>query len=113
MEGKEDRGKQTLAHKAGRKPTFCLYISGATPKSTQAITKLKPLLEELYKDGYDLRVIDVYQDQLPPGSPRVLPVPTLVREYPPPKLRIGSDFSNPETIRRMLGEVTLEETPGE
>lgn len=113
MEGNENRGKQTPSPEAGRRPVFCLYVAGATPKSTQAITNLKPVLDGLYKDGYDLRVIDVYQDAPPFGHERVFPAPTLVREYPLPILRISSEFSSPENIRRMLGEGTLQETFGE
>jgi circadian clock protein KaiB len=102
MEGKENCREQAPLQETGRKPVFCLYISGATAKSTQAITNLKPVLDGLYKEGYDLRVIDIYQDPSPPGTTRISAAPMLIREYPLPILRIGSDFSSAESIRRML-----------
>lgn len=112
MEARENRGKQAMSQQVGRKPVFRLYVSGATPKSTQAITNLKPVLDGLYKEGYDLRVIDVYQNP-PAETDRIFQVPVLVREYPLPIRQIGSDFSSPENVRRMLGEGVIKEPVNE
>lgn len=112
MEDEENHAKEIPAPRASRKPLFCLYISGATPKSTQAIINLKPVLDGLFREGYDLRVIDIYQNP-PPGDARVPAVPVLIREYPLPVLRIGGDFSSAENIRRMLYAGNSQENLGD
>lgn len=113
LQGIENLRKQSSNKDSGQKPVFCLYVSGATPKSTRAIAVLKPVLDGLYKDGYDLRVIDIYQEAPPPSDVQITAVPMLMREYPLPLLRIGSDFSSAENIRRMLRAGKPQENLGE
>lgn len=111
LEGIENHGKQTSIE-IDRKPVFCLYFAEAMPKSTQAIAVLKPVLDGVYKEGYDLRVIDIYQDPAPLGSAHVTALPLLMREYPSPVLRIGSDFSSADNIRRISIAGSPQETLG-
>ena len=87
---------------AGQKPVFHLYISGATPRSSDAITHLKPVLEKLFEGDYELRVTDIYQEPQKANAANVFLVPTLVREHPEPELRIVGDFSSEEKIRSSL-----------
>ena len=87
---------------AGRKPVFRLYVSGATPKSVQAITNLRSVLDGLYEGGYELEVIDIYQEPQMASDARISAVPMLTREYPLPVLRRAGNFSSIEHIRRML-----------
>lgn len=42
-----------------RKLVFCLYVSGATLKSTHAVINVKPAVDGMFKGEYDLRVVDV------------------------------------------------------
>lgn len=112
MEGIVGQARQTLSKGAGQKPVFCLYISGATPKSTCVVGILKPVLDGIFKEGYDLRVVDVYQDPPRPGDAQITAVPMLTREYPLPVLRILSDFSSAENIRRVLNAKNPQETLG-
>lgn len=82
---------------------FQLYVAGATPKSTQAITNLKQALDSLFDGAYELKVIDIYQE---PGKSRtagVAAVPLLIREYPLPAQRLVGDFSSAVRIQSLLG----------
>ena len=68
-----------------------LYIAGATPKSTQAITNIKKICEEHLKGRYDLEVIDIYQQPYLAKGEQIIAAPTLVRKLPPPLRKfIGS-----------------------
>lgn len=98
---------------AGRKPVFHLYISGATPRSTDAITNLKPVLERLFDGDYELRVTDVYQEPQTANAAQVYLTPTLVREQPAPVLRIVGDFSSEEKITSSLMAGLSNEFPDE
>lgn len=87
---------------AGQKPVFHLYVSGATPKSTDAITNLKPVLEKLFDGDYELRVTDIYQEPQKANAAQVYLAPTLVREHPEPVVRIVGDFSSEDDIQSLL-----------
>ena len=41
-----------------------LFITGASPNSSRAITNLKDICEEHLKGNYELEIIDVYQQPL-------------------------------------------------
>jgi len=90
-----------------------LYISGATPRSTDAITNLKPVLERLWGGDYELRVTDIYQEPQTANAARVYMAPTLVREQPAPELRIVGDFSSEEELISSLMAGLSDETPDE
>lgn len=98
---------------AGPRPVFHLYISGATPRSTDAVAKLKPVLEKLYEGDYELRVTDIYQEPQKANAAQVYLAPTLVREHPAPMLRIVGKFSSEEEIRSSLMAAASDEVRDE
>ena len=102
-----------LFQMAGRRPVFHLYISGATPRSTEAITNLKPVLEKIFDGEYDLRVTDIFQEPQEAHAAGVDLAPTLVREYPAPVLKMVGNFSSGEEIRSLLIARLSNETPDE
>lgn len=98
---------------AGQESIFHLYISGATPRSTDAITHLKSVLKELFEGDYELRITDIYQEPQKANAAQVYLAPTLIREHPAPVLRIVGDFSNEEEITSSLIADLLNEAPDE
>ncbi|HET7215544.1 MAG TPA: circadian clock KaiB family protein [Terriglobia bacterium] len=98
---------------AGPRPTFHLYVSGATARSTDAITKVKPVLEKLYQGNYELRVTDIYQEPQKANAAQVYLAPTLLREHPAPVLRIVGKFSSEDEIRSSLMAGSSDEVRGE
>lgn len=67
---------------------FRLYVTGTTPKSTQAVTCVRQILESRLRGLYILEVIDIYQQPLLATGAEVTVVPTLVRERPLPVRKI-------------------------
>jgi circadian clock protein KaiB len=82
--------------------SFCLYVTGASPNSSRAITNLKAFLEKHLKDEYELQIIDVYQQPHIAKSVDIIALPMLIREYPQPKMRLIGDMSNQEKLNKIL-----------
>jgi circadian clock protein KaiB len=116
MSDNKDKMKRLPLHPsqmAGRKPVFHLYISGATPRSTEAIFNLKHVLQDLLGKDYELIVTDTYQDPEVAVAARVHTTPTLVLDYPAPIRRVIGDFSSAEKIRSILATWISNKVPGE
>jgi circadian clock protein KaiB len=86
---------------------FRLYITGASPNSSRAITNLKSFLERHLKDQYKLEIIDVYQQPQIAKSVDIIALPMLIREYPHPPLRLIGDLSNEEKLAKVLMPINL------
>ena len=82
-----------------------LYVSGMTPRSRRAIENLQKLCEEHLLDGYDLEIIDIYQQPGLAKSAQIVAAPTLVKSLPLPLRRVIGDLSNPGRILLVLGVV--------
>lgn len=80
-----------------------LFVSGASPRSVRAIDNLRRLLEREVPDGFDLQVIDLYQDPQAARDHQVVAAPTLVRLIPGPVRRIIGDLSDTEQLMHRLG----------
>ena len=85
---KRDRAKYVLR----------LYVTGMTPKSTQAIANVQKLCEEHLAGGYELKVIDIYQQpQLVKGE-QIIATPTLIKKLPLPLRKLIGDMSDTEKL---------------
>jgi circadian clock protein KaiB len=82
-----------------------LYVSGMTPRSRRAIDNLQKLCEEHLCGGYDLEIIDIYQQPGLAKGAQIVAVPTLVRTLPLPLRRVIGDLSDPGRILLVLGVV--------
>jgi len=87
---------------------FSLYITGASPNSSRAITNLKFFLEEHLKDQYELQIIDVYQQPHIAKTVDIIALPMLVREFPQPAMRLIGDMSNNEKLLRIMRPVPFD-----
>lgn len=83
-----------------------LYVSGATPRSTEAIAKIKDICEEYLPGHYDLEVIDIYQQPQLAAQEQIVAAPTLVKESPGKIRRMIGNLSNTRLILRRLGVAT-------
>jgi circadian clock protein KaiB len=81
-----------------KKYSMRLYVTGATPRSTRAITNLKKLCDEYLPGQYDLEVIDMYQQPNLARAGKIVAVPTLVKSFPLPLRRFIGDMSNKEVL---------------
>ena len=55
-----------------------LYITGMTPRSQEALRKLKKVCHEYLGDNYELEVIDIYQQPILGKGDQIIAVPTLI-----------------------------------
>jgi circadian clock protein KaiB len=87
---------------------FQLYITGASPNSSRAITNLKIFFEKNLKSRYELQIIDVYQQPQVAKSVDIIALPLLIRKLPLPERRLIGDMSNEEKILKKLGLTNVE-----
>lgn len=86
-------------------PTYklCLFVSGATERSTRAIAATKSVCEKYMKGDYDLEIVDIYQQPHLLQTYQVVAVPTLVKSSPAPIRRLVGDLSATERVLHGLG----------
>ncbi len=81
---------------------FRLYVTGASPNSSRAISNLKAFFEKYLKSRYDLQIIDVYQQPQIAKSVDIIALPLLIKKFPLPEKRLIGDMSNSEKIFKSL-----------
>ena len=75
-----------------------LYVTGTSPRSTQAIANLRALCEEHLAGRYELEVIDLYQEPARAAAGQVIASPTLVKTLPKPLMRMVGNLANREQL---------------
>jgi circadian clock protein KaiB len=75
---------------------FRLYITGMTPRSIQAIAKVRQLCEKHLAGRFELKVIDIYQQPALAKGEQIIATPTLIKELPLPLRKIIGDMSEAE-----------------
>jgi len=75
-----------------------LYVTGMTPRSTQAIANLRAICDEHLAGRYDLEIVDIYQHPRLARDEQIVAAPTLVKRLPPPLRRIVGDLSDGEQV---------------
>src|ERR1700709_2436752 len=75
-----------------------LYVAGVTPRSIQAIERIKQLCEENLQGRYELEVIDIHQQPALAKGDQIIAVPTLLRKLPSPLRTLIGDMSNEERV---------------
>ena len=85
-----------------------LYVTGMTPRSTQAFATIKSICEEHLHGRYELEVIDIYQHPKLAADEQIIAAPTLVKKLPTPLRRIIGDLSD---IDRVLFGLDLRRRP--
>ncbi len=97
----KDGKKKTKPNKKFKKNNqrfrLCLYVTGTTPRSIQAISNIKKFCED-YLDNYELEVIDIYQQPELARKEQIIAVPMLVKKLPQPLQKFIGDLSNTERI---------------
>ncbi len=76
-----------------------LYVAGHTQRSQHAIANLQHICEEMFPDtSYELNIIDVLEHPDLAERKKILATPTLIKELPPPALRIIGDLSQTQQV---------------
>ena len=79
-----------------------LFVTGATPNSTRAISNLTEFCETYLKGKYELDIIDVYQQPLIAESEQLIALPMLIKITPSPQRRLIGDMSDTDKVLRGL-----------
>lgn len=85
-----------------------LFISGATPNSSRAITNLQKILQERLAGRYTLSIIDVRQETHIAQQEQIIALPLLIKKNPLPERRLIGDMSNTEKVLDGLGIMASE-----
>jgi circadian clock protein KaiB len=75
-----------------------LYVSGMTPRSTEAINNLTAICEKHLKDRYELEVIDIYKHPELAQADQIIAAPTLVKRLPLPLRNLVGTLSDEERV---------------
>jgi circadian clock protein KaiB len=80
-----------------------LFITGASPNSARAIANLKNICEDYLDAGYELEIIDVYQQPSKATSEQIIGLPMLIKYSPLPIKRFFGDLSDTGKVLKGLG----------
>lgn len=80
-----------------------LYVTGATPRSTRAIERVRAVCEEELSGRYTLVIVDVYQQPEALSKDQIVAAPTLVKWLPGPRKRLIGDMSDRDRVLAGLG----------
>lgn len=81
-----------------------LYVTGMTARSVRAVENVRRICSKHLAGGYELQVVDLYQQPDLARLEQVVAAPTLVKTHPLPLRRLVGDMSNE---RRVLGGLDL------
>lgn len=85
------------------KRILTLYVYGETASSMRAINNLKKIADELLKDQYDIKVVDIREEPQLAFDDCIVAVPTLIKNLPPPIRRVIGELSDTEKVLLGLG----------
>lgn len=100
----DEHGRTTRAfEEAFAKPelehyVLILYVTGATPQSTQAIIRIKEICEQYLQGRYELEVVDIYQQPELARSAQIVAAPTLIKKLPAPLRKLIGNLSELQTV---------------
>ncbi|MBV8389562.1 MAG: circadian clock KaiB family protein [Mucilaginibacter sp.] len=79
-----------------------LFVTGASPNSTRAISNLKKICEEYLKGCYELEIIDVYQQPIVAMEEQLIALPMLIKKAPGMEKRLIGDMSDKRRVLKGL-----------
>ena len=85
-----------------------LFVSGTAPASARAERRLRDMCDRHASSGYDLKIVDIYEQPAEVVSRGVLAVPTLIKELPLPVRVLIGDFTDEPRVLAALGVPTRE-----
>lgn len=88
---------------------FRLYVTSASPVSSQAIVNVRRFLESHLPNRHTLAVLDIAQHVETARADEIIASPTLIRLLPLPHCRLIGDMSNVARLRSTLGLRPAEE----
>ena len=75
-----------------------LYVTGMTPRSTEAFASIKKICDQHLDGLYDLEVIDIYQQPSLAKDEQIIAVPTLVKKLPLPLRKMIGNLADVDRV---------------
>jgi circadian clock protein KaiB len=94
--------EKLVVEERGKRYALKLFVTGMSPRSTEAVAIVKRLCEEILAGNYDLEIVDLYQAPERARQEDVVAAPTLVRKAPLPERRLIGNLTNLERLRAAL-----------
>jgi circadian clock protein KaiB len=79
-----------------------LYVSGASPRSAQALETVRRLCDEELQGQVELQVVDVTEEPDRAVRDRIVAIPTLLKRLPAPPRQLVGDLGDVDRIRAGL-----------
>ena len=83
--------------------SLALYVSGASPRSAEALETVRRLCDEELAGQVELQVFDVTDEPALAGRDGIVAVPTLVKRLPAPPGQLVGDLADVDRLRAGLG----------
>jgi circadian clock protein KaiB len=81
---------------------FCLYVTGATSRSSRAISNARRIFDRDLSGRYDLKIVDIYLEPLKAKEHQIVAAPTLVKISPGPTRRVIGDLSDETKLHQVF-----------
>jgi len=75
-----------------------LFVSGVSPRASDAIERLRAICDERLGADYELEVVDVMENPEAAEDEKILATPTLIRVAPGPSRRVLGDLSDGQDV---------------
>ena len=75
-----------------------LYIYGETSNSKRALKNLNKIVAEYLNNQSMIEIIDIGKNPQIAIDERIVAVPTLIKNYPPPYRKVIGDLSDTESV---------------
>ena len=82
--------------------SLTLYVSGASPRSAEALETVRRLCDEELQGQVELQVVDVTDEPALAAQDRIVAVPTLVKRLPAPPRQLVGDLADVDRLRAGL-----------
>jgi circadian clock protein KaiB len=79
-----------------------LFITGMSPRSTEAVVSVKAILEDLLEGQYDLEIVDLYEQPERARESDVIASPTLIKQEPLPARRLVGSMAHRARVVMVL-----------
>jgi circadian clock protein KaiB len=86
-----------------------LYVSGASPKSLEAIKNIKRICDVNLAGRHQLEVVDIFQQPERAALDQVVAAPMLVKHLPLPLRRLIGPLSNARQVLQILELIETED----
>jgi circadian clock protein KaiB len=80
-----------------------LFIAGASVNSLRSIANMREFCSNHLPEGYELEIIDIYQQPLLAEQEQIIALPLLIKKHPQPERRFIGDMSDSDILLKGLG----------